>query len=101
MVLTLDRYNRIHSLKYLKSTTMGLQRYTYYKIRVCDKDSIPLIYNVLLSHFEYLILGRCYGDVIACDFSKSPWRQKLEFDCIITDPPYGIRKALAKNINFL
>ncbi|XP_023327823.1 tRNA (guanine(10)-N2)-methyltransferase homolog [Eurytemora carolleeae] len=55
----------------------------------------------MVANFEQYHLTRCYGDVIACDFSKSPWRQKLEFDCIITDPPYGIRKALAKNINFL
>ena len=47
------------------------------------------------------LLCRSYGDVIACDFSKSPWRQDLKFDCIITDPPYGIRKAEANHLLYI
>lgn len=46
----------------------------------------------MIANFEQYGLTSSYGDVIACDFSKSPWRQDLKFDCIITDPPYGIRE---------
>ncbi|XP_050435779.1 tRNA (guanine(10)-N2)-methyltransferase homolog [Adelges cooleyi] len=33
-----------------------------------------------------------YIDVIVADSSLPCWRDNLEFDCIITDPPYGIRE---------
>lgn len=37
-----------------------------------------------------------YLDVIITDFSLPMWRSDLKFDCIITDPPYGIREATEK-----
>ena len=49
----------------------------------------------MIANFEQYGLTSSYGDVIACDFSKSPWRQDLKFDCIITDPPYGIRENMS------
>lgn len=37
-----------------------------------------------------------YLDVIITDFSLPTWRANVQFDCIITDPPYGIREATEK-----
>ncbi|XP_058467053.1 tRNA (guanine(10)-N2)-methyltransferase homolog [Malaya genurostris] len=34
-----------------------------------------------------------YVDVLVSDFSRSVWNDRLKFDSIITDPPYGIREA--------
>ncbi|KAJ3664594.1 hypothetical protein Zmor_000150 [Zophobas morio] len=34
-----------------------------------------------------------YLDVLINDFALSFWRDNVEFDSIITDPPYGIREA--------
>uniref|UniRef100_A0AAR5QI18 tRNA (guanine(10)-N(2))-methyltransferase TRMT11 n=1 Tax=Dendroctonus ponderosae TaxID=77166 RepID=A0AAR5QI18_DENPD len=38
-------------------------------------------------------LGHKYIDVLINDFSLPFWRDSMEFDAIITDPPYGIREA--------
>ncbi|KAH1029021.1 hypothetical protein HUJ05_002327 [Dendroctonus ponderosae] len=38
-------------------------------------------------------LSHKYIDVLINDFSLSFWRDSMEFDAIITDPPYGIREA--------
>ncbi|XP_055376506.1 tRNA (guanine(10)-N2)-methyltransferase homolog isoform X2 [Condylostylus longicornis] len=35
-------------------------------------------------------------DVFVSDFSNPVWRDNIEFDSIITDPPYGIREATSK-----
>ena len=35
-------------------------------------------------------------DVIVADASSNPWTDKLKFDAIVTDPPYGIREPTAK-----
>ncbi|CAG9580128.1 unnamed protein product [Danaus chrysippus] len=37
-----------------------------------------------------------YLDVIVSDFSLPMWKDKLTFDAIITDPPYGIREPTEK-----
>ncbi|CAD7083729.1 unnamed protein product [Hermetia illucens] len=37
-----------------------------------------------------------YVDVIVSDFSNPIWNDRIRFDSIITDPPYGIREATAK-----
>ena len=40
-------FNRIHSLKYLRSVTFGSKDNSDQKIRVCGKDSIPLCSQLL------------------------------------------------------
>ncbi|GAB6029000.1 hypothetical protein CHUAL_004789 [Chamberlinius hualienensis] len=40
--------------------------------------------------------GSRYMDVIVGDSSRSMWRDNVEFDSIITDPPYGVRESLEK-----
>ncbi|XP_037943461.1 tRNA (guanine(10)-N2)-methyltransferase homolog [Teleopsis dalmanni] len=37
-----------------------------------------------------------YLDVVVADFSNPLWNKRVKFDCIITDPPYGIREATEK-----
>ncbi|KAH8277499.1 hypothetical protein KR026_011653 [Drosophila bipectinata] len=37
-----------------------------------------------------------YMDVVVADFSNPLWHHRISFDCIITDPPYGIREATEK-----
>ncbi|XP_075147493.1 tRNA (guanine(10)-N(2))-methyltransferase TRMT11 [Haematobia irritans] len=37
-----------------------------------------------------------YMDVVVADFSNPLWTDRLKFDCIITDPPYGIRESIEK-----
>ncbi|XP_069463607.1 tRNA (guanine(10)-N2)-methyltransferase homolog isoform X2 [Ambystoma mexicanum] len=41
-------------------------------------------------------LEKYYLDVFVSDASKSIWRKGMQFDAIITDPPYGIREATRK-----
>ena len=60
------------------------------KVRAADESIIQNFIDYELSH--------CFGDVIACDFSKSPWRSSVELDLIITDPPYGMRKTTILNL---
>jgi len=50
----------------------------------------------MVANFRQYGLTGHYGDVIACDFSKSPWRPALQFESVLTDPPYGIREAMTK-----
>ncbi|KAJ7341910.1 hypothetical protein JRQ81_007725 [Phrynocephalus forsythii] len=38
-------------------------------------------------------LEKYYLDVFVSDASKPIWRKRVQFDVIITDPPYGIREA--------
>nr|XP_056712318.1 tRNA (guanine(10)-N2)-methyltransferase homolog isoform X2 [Euleptes europaea] len=38
-------------------------------------------------------LENYYLDVLVSDASKPIWRKGMQFDAIITDPPYGIREA--------
>uniref|UniRef100_A0A8D2IXI3 tRNA (guanine(10)-N(2))-methyltransferase TRMT11 n=1 Tax=Varanus komodoensis TaxID=61221 RepID=A0A8D2IXI3_VARKO len=38
-------------------------------------------------------LEKYYLDVFVSDASKPIWRKGLQFDAILTDPPYGIREA--------
>ena len=45
----------------------------------------------MLANFEQYGLTDRYLGVIASDFSIQPWRAGQWLDCIITDPPYGIR----------
>jgi len=58
------------------------------KVRAADESIIQNFIDYELSH--------CFGDVIACDFSKSPWRSSVELDLIITDPPYGMREQMTR-----
>ncbi|KAJ2947312.1 hypothetical protein O0L34_g17025 [Tuta absoluta] len=37
-----------------------------------------------------------YLDVVVSDFSRPLWREGLQFDAIITDPPYGVREPNEK-----
>ncbi|XP_017847458.1 tRNA (guanine(10)-N2)-methyltransferase homolog isoform X2 [Drosophila busckii] len=37
-----------------------------------------------------------YMDVLVADFSNPLWHNRISFDSIITDPPYGIREATEK-----
>ncbi|XP_065095631.1 tRNA (guanine(10)-N2)-methyltransferase homolog isoform X2 [Ochlerotatus camptorhynchus] len=36
---------------------------------------------------------RYFLDVLVSDFSRSIWKDSIQFDSIITDPPYGIRES--------
>ncbi|KAJ3628173.1 hypothetical protein MTP99_015497 [Tenebrio molitor] len=48
------------------------------------------------ANMEQYNLQHRYLDVLINDFSCSFWRDRVEFDSIITDPPYGIREATEK-----
>ncbi|XP_023294525.2 tRNA (guanine(10)-N2)-methyltransferase homolog [Lucilia cuprina] len=37
-----------------------------------------------------------YMDVVVADFSNPLWSDRIKFDSIITDPPYGIRESTEK-----
>ena len=50
----------------------------------------------MLANFEQYGLTSRYLGVIAGDFSQSPWREQPWLDCVITDPPYGIREGTTK-----
>uniref|UniRef100_A0A8C6VI21 tRNA (guanine(10)-N(2))-methyltransferase n=1 Tax=Naja naja TaxID=35670 RepID=A0A8C6VI21_NAJNA len=41
-------------------------------------------------------LEKYYLDIFVSDASKPIWRKGVQFDAIITDPPYGIREATRK-----
>ncbi|XP_008201367.1 tRNA (guanine(10)-N2)-methyltransferase homolog [Tribolium castaneum] len=45
------------------------------------------------ANMEQYNLQHKYLDVLINDFASSFWRDDVEFDSIITDPPYGIREA--------
>ena len=50
----------------------------------------------LLANFEQYGLADQYLGVIAGDSSLSPWRDQEWLDCVITDPPYGIREGTTR-----
>ena len=50
----------------------------------------------MVANFSQYGLSSKYLGVIAADFCLSPWRNCQMFQCIITDPPYGIREATEK-----
>ena len=50
----------------------------------------------LLANFEQYDLASQYLGVITGDFSLSPWRDQAWLDCVITDPPYGIREGTTR-----
>merc|ERR1719186_565059 len=50
----------------------------------------------MLANFEQYGLTSRYLGVIAGDFSQSPWRDQPWLDCVLTDPPYGIREGTAR-----
>lgn len=41
-------------------------------------------------------LESAFVDILVADFSRQYVRDDLEFDCIVTDPPYGIREKTKK-----
>lgn len=45
------------------------------------------------ANMEQYNLSHRYIDVLVNDFASPFWRDDVRFDCIITDPPYGIREA--------
>ena len=50
----------------------------------------------MVANFDQYGLTSHYLGVIAGDFSASPWREDEWLDCIITDPPYGIREGTTR-----
>ena len=58
------------------------------KVRAVDES--------MVANFSQYGLSSKYLGVIAADFCLSPWRNCQMFQCIITDPPYGIREATEK-----
>lgn len=58
--------------------------------KIREKDE-----SVESNFVQYQCEGQ-YIDVLVSDFSLPVWRDNIKFDCIITDPPYGIREATEK-----
>jgi len=50
----------------------------------------------MLANFEQYGLAHRYLGVIASDFSICPLRVEPWLDCVITDPPYGIREGTTR-----
>eukprot|EP00092_Neocalanus_flemingeri_P020783 GFUD01022519.1.p1 GENE.GFUD01022519.1~~GFUD01022519.1.p1 ORF type:complete len:464 (+),score=144.27 GFUD01022519.1:285-1676(+) len=50
----------------------------------------------MVANFEQYGLTSQYLGVIAGDFSQSPWRDQPWLDCVVTDPPYGIREGTTR-----
>jgi len=48
------------------------------------------------ANFAQYDLSSQYLDVVVADFSLSPFKDTPMMDCIITDPPYGIREPTEK-----
>ncbi|XP_030758341.1 tRNA (guanine(10)-N2)-methyltransferase homolog [Sitophilus oryzae] len=47
----------------------------------------------ICANMQQYNLGHKYLDVLVNDFAMVFWKDSLEFDAVITDPPYGIREA--------
>jgi len=58
------------------------------KVRAVDE-------NMAANFHQYGLASRYLG-VVAGDSSRPPWRDGAWLDCIITDPPYGIRETTYK-----
>jgi len=58
------------------------------KVRAVDES--------MVANFEQYGLASRYLGVIAGDFSQSPWRDHPWLDCVVTDPPYGIREGTTR-----
>lgn len=50
----------------------------------------------ILSNLKQYKCDHLYIDALVADFSAEIWSDKLEFDSIICDPPYGVRESNAK-----
>ena len=50
----------------------------------------------MVANFDQYNLTSHYLGVIASDFSLQPWRPGAWLDCVITDPPYGIREGTTR-----
>ena len=48
----------------------------------------------ILANFEQYGLADKFLGVTVADFSQCPWRGSAWLDCIVTDPPYGIREVI-------
>lgn len=46
------------------------------------------------SNFKQYGTSHLYIDVMAVDFTNNSFRTDLKFDCIVCDPPYGVREGL-------
>ena len=52
-----------------------------------------------LANFEQYGLAERYPGVMVSDFSISPLLVQPWLDCVITDPPYGIRERMTQTVN--
>ncbi|XP_063705779.1 tRNA (guanine(10)-N2)-methyltransferase homolog [Culicoides brevitarsis] len=50
----------------------------------------------ILANLKQYNCEKLYVDALVADFSAEIWSDKLEFDSIICDPPYGVRESNAK-----
>ena len=53
----------------------------------------------MLANFEQYGLADRYLGVMVSDFSISPLLVQPWLDCVITDPPYGIRERMTQTVN--
>uniref|UniRef100_A0A336LW20 tRNA (guanine(10)-N(2))-methyltransferase TRMT11 n=1 Tax=Culicoides sonorensis TaxID=179676 RepID=A0A336LW20_CULSO len=50
----------------------------------------------ILANLKQYNCDQFYVDALVADFSAEIWSDKLQFDSIICDPPYGVRESNAK-----
>lgn len=50
----------------------------------------------ILANLRQYNCEQLYVDALVADFSAEMWSEKLEFDSVICDPPYGVRESNAK-----
>jgi len=50
----------------------------------------------MMANFEQYGLASKFLGVVVADFSQGPWRRSGWLDCIVTDPPYGIREVITR-----
>jgi tRNA (guanine10-N2)-methyltransferase len=58
------------------------------KVRASDES--------IMANLKQYNCEQLYVDILVSDFSLPIWHDNLQFDAIITDPPYGIREATEK-----
>ena len=50
----------------------------------------------MVANFEQYGLASKFLGIVVADFSQGPWRRSGWLDCIVTDPPYGIREVITR-----